>query len=437
MTEAWRVAAEHGRPALAVVPILAAHHPADDPATTGETVPDPGGYLVRWANHALLELLGLDHSEVLGRPLADLSSDSTASWVAVLRKLLRGTSTDVSAVVRRPDGRRQAISVEVRPLGHGVEGNLVVLHPVTDEEQLARGALREAENRFRTLAEHAPTGIFVSEVGLRLGYLNQRLADLLGSDPHHLLGTRWLEHLHPDDLPKLYDTLEAVLGGQPGEVTVRLRPAGGTERWVFLRVAPTTTPGRAAGFIGTADDVTNRRAHEQRLFYQAHHDALTGLLNEGRLAELIREALTSRRGGDHEFALALLDLDGFGDVNDAFGRDTGDRVLVEVASRLRRAAREQDRVARLSGDEFVVLLSGVRTSEQAEQAGRRLAETLAAEIRLGHDDLRLTASMGVALPGPGTTGESLLGAAERLLRQARREGPGRVMVGHTEPDPDA
>jgi diguanylate cyclase (GGDEF)-like protein/PAS domain S-box-containing protein len=442
VTAAWRVAAERGLPALALVPMGPTAQEPQEPqephrhhgpreSRAPDEIPDPGGHLVRWANHALLELVGLDHTEVVGRPLSDLPSDSTSSWVAVTHKLLRGTSSDMAAVVRRPDEGRQQVSVDIYPLGHGIDGWLVTLHPATDEEQIARSALREAEDRFRALAEHAPTGIFVSEAGVRLGYLNHRFAELLGADPHHLLGTRWLEYLHPDDLPKLYDTLEWVLGGEPGEVTLRLRPSGSAQRWIFLRIAPTTTPSRAAGFIGTADDITTRRAWEERLSYQARHDALTGLLNQGRLTELLREALASRRGADREFAVALVDLDGFADVNDAFGRDAGDRVLVEVASRLRRVSRERDSLARLGGDEFVVLLGGVRTRQQAETAARRHLESLATPVRLGQDELRVSASVGVALPGPRDTPEIVLRSAELLLRQARQAGPGRVRIGTT------
>jgi diguanylate cyclase (GGDEF)-like protein/PAS domain S-box-containing protein len=410
------VAAERGLPALALVP-----------AASGDE--DAAGYLVRWANHALLELVGLDHSEVVGRALADLPADNPASWPTVVRRVLRGTSTDTSAVVRRPDESRQPVTVDLSRLGQGVDGWLVTLHPSTDEEQAARTALREAEHRFRALAEHAPTGIFLSEAGVRLGYLNARFAELVGADPHHLLGTRWLESIHPDDLPKLYDTLQWVLGGQAGEVTLRLRPSAGVQRWVYFRLAPTTTPSRAAGFVGTAEDVTSRRAWEERISYQAQHDALTGLLNRGRMGELLQELLGSKRGHDREFAAVLLDLDAFRDVNDSFGQDAGDRVLVEVATRLRRTAREYDRVARLSGDQFLLLLQGIRTGDQAEIAVRRQLEQLAGSFRLGSDEVRLSATAGVVLPGPDDTPESLLRVAQTMLGLAKADGAGRFRIG--------
>ncbi|HET9655650.1 MAG TPA: diguanylate cyclase [Kineosporiaceae bacterium] len=469
---AWRTAAERGLPALALVPLTAAAPPtrravprqpggggtqpatgpdlsAPDPggSRTAEPAPDPeaaglpapgpqpGAYLVRWANPALLELLGLDHTEVVGRTLADLPADGPTAWSTVIRRLLRGTSADTSAVVRRPDESRQPVTVDLCRLGQGTQGWLVTLHPATDAEQAARTALREAEHRFRALAEHAPTGIFLSDAGVRLGYLNARFAHLFGAEPHQLLGNRWLESIHPDDLPKVYDTLQWVLGGQAAEVTVRLRPDGG-QRWVFLRVAPTTTPARAAGFVGTAEDVTSRRAWEERISYQAQHDPLTGLLHRGRLAELLREKLNSNRALDRELAVVLLDLDRFRDVNDMFGHEAGDRLLVEVATRLRRTARDQDTLARLSGDQFVVVLGGVRAAGQAEIAVRRHLEQFGPAFRLGGDEVRLTACAGVALPVHRDTPDGLLTSASTLLMRAKRTGPGSYQVG-AEGLPDA
>jgi diguanylate cyclase (GGDEF)-like protein/PAS domain S-box-containing protein len=451
---AWRAAAERGGPALALVPLAAGAVGAAGvagavgAAGVADAVGAAGGkdaeakdaeeadakdagacLLVRWANPALLQLLAVERCEILGRPLVDLPSESPTSWVAVLRRLLTRTGTDGAAVVRRPDGSRQPVNVELHALGQGIEGWLVMIRPATDEEQAARIALRESEHRFRALADHTPTGICVSEAGVRLGYLNQRFAELFGTDPHRLLGTRWLETVHPDDLPQAYDALQWVLGGQPSEVTLRLKPTGPHQRWVFLRLAPTLTPSRAAGFVGTAEDVTSRRATEGRLSYQATHDSLTGLVNRGQLVDALRGLVGGRRDHDREFALAVIGLERLAEVNDTFGHDGGDRVLVEAATRLRRGARGHDILARISGDQFVVVLTRVRDWEQAEAAIRRHLENLTSPFRLGTDEVGLSASAGVVLPVAGDTPQSLLSVADALRREAVVAGPGSVRVG--------
>ncbi len=415
MTAAWRVAAELGAPAMALVP-----------ASADLTGPDT--LVVRWANAHLLNLLGLRRTELIGRTLPDLPTDGPGSLVPVLRRALRDQGDDLSASVRGPDGNRLTVRLELGSLQPESAGWLVRVMPVTDDEQAGRTALREAEHRFRALAEHAPVGIFMSEAGARLGYVNERFAETFGRDPASLAGTLWLDCVHPEDQPGLYEAIESVLGGGQADLSVRLAPDGEHLRWVHLRLAPTTTASRSAGFIGTAEDITDRRAREERLFYQARHDVLTGLVNRRRLAEVLAELLGSQRHRDHRFALLLLDLDGFKDVNDSYGHEAGDRVLVDVARRLQRAARRYDVLARVAGDEFVVVLQDVDSPMAAEAAARRFVESLSAPFVLGSGQSRLSASIGIALAGPGDTPESLLRSADRAMYQAKAEGSGRYRI---------
>lgn len=415
MTAAWRVAAELGAPAMALVPASA-------------DLSGPDSLVVRWANAHLLDLLGLRRTELIGRALADLPSDGQGSLIPVLRRILRGQGEDLSAAVRGPDGTRMTVRLELGSLQPESAGWLVRVTPITDDEQASRTALREAEHRFQVLAEHAPVGIFMSEAGARLGFVNARFAEILGQDEASLVGTDWLDCVHPADQPGLYEAIESVLGGSTSELSVRLASQGERQQWVHLRLAPTTTAARSAGFIGTAEDVTDRRAGEERLAYQARHDVLTGLVNRRRLAEVLAELLGSQRHRDHRFALLLLDLDGFKDVNDSRGHEAGDRILVEVAHRLQRAARHFDVLARVAGDEFVVVLQDVDSPMTAEAAGRRFLESLAPPFLVDGAELPLSASIGIALAGPGDTPESLLRTADQAMYEAKAEGSGRYRL---------
>jgi diguanylate cyclase (GGDEF)-like protein len=413
-----------------------------------------------WANRSLAELLGVPVEELLGLELADLSAQrSPADWTQIGTSLLQGTGGERSGSLHRVDDTTVTVQVcatragaaPTAPEGGGrdpepADGWLVTLRPVLDGPDELQAALRQAEHRFSALAGPAPVGIFVSEVGLRLGYANQCFGQLLGMGPHRILGTGWLDAVHPDDLGGFRSTLEAVLGGAAAEISLRValpassrlpgsgRPddplpavddtSGHAWRWLHLRLAPTTTPSRAAGFIGTAEDVTERRAWEERITYQAHHDALTGLVNRRRLVEVLQHLLESRRVRDREFAVLFLDLDRFKQVNDTFGHDAGDRVLIEVARRLQRTAREFDLLARVAGDEFVVVLRSVSQMAEAEAAARRHLAALAEPFVLGRQDVPLSASVGVALPASYDTPESLLRAADRVMYDAKASGAG-------------
>lgn len=301
---------------------------------------------------------------------------------------------------------------------------LLVVEPASDAVAEAEAALTVAEHRFAALASCAPVGIFASEAGLRLGYVNDHFVKLTGVDAPRLLGNAWLDLVHRDDLPAVYTAVQTVLGGTPVELAVRLSGLGGVQRWLQLRLAPTTTPARAAGFIGTAEDVTARRSWEEHLTYQAHHDPLTGLVNRRRLLEVLTDQLSGRRGRDREFAVLFLDLDGFKEVNDLHGHAAGDRALIEVARRMMKVARESDVIARISGDEFVVVLRNIANEGEAEAAARRHLAALADPVRIGPAEVRLSASIGVAMPAGFDTPDSLLRAADRVMYEAKAAGQG-------------
>jgi diguanylate cyclase (GGDEF)-like protein/PAS domain S-box-containing protein len=300
----------------------------------------------------------------------------------------------------------------------------VRIEPVRDTLAEAEHALAVAEHRFAALAGTAPVGIFASEAGLRLGYVNDRFVALLGRPAHALVGTGWLDALHGVDHPALYRAVQTVLGGTPVELSVRLAHMTDVQHWLQFRLAPTTTPARAAGFIGTAEDVTYRRSWEEHLTYQAHHDPLTGLVNRRRLLEVLGEVLGSARAGDRDLAVLFLDLDGFKEINDRYGHEAGDRALVEVARRMHRVARDADLVARVAGDEFVVVLRQIGGVVEAEAAARRHLAALAVPLRVGAAELTLSASVGVAMPGGFDTPESLLRVADQSMYEAKAAGPG-------------
>ena len=282
--------------------------------------------------------------------------------------------------------------------------------------------MRAAEARFAALAESAPIGIFLSEAGMRLGYVNDRFVELCGLAPFQLLGTEWLSAIEAQDVPAVCAAVEHVLLGETSDLNVRLNRSAEAPQWVHLRLAPITTAAPGAGFIGTAEDVTQRRAWEDKITYQAQHDPLTGLVNRRRLVEVLQDLLVGQRSHDRHFAIMFIDLDGFKAINDTRGHEVGDRVLVEVARRMRRVAREYDLVSRVAGDEFVVVLRNVLDPVEAETAARRQLLALVTPMRIGEHELSISASIGVAIPGPVDTVETLLRAADTVMYDAKTAG---------------
>lgn len=393
-----------------------------------------GGLQVSWANAAALDLLEIGPDELLGLDLAAAVAVHTVvhgepaapDWAAAV---LHAVQVDRSRLGRWQSavldaGAGTPVGVQVRVERVDDDELVVWLRPVTPGQQLAEEGQRASEHRFRALAEHAPVGIVLSEAGIRLGYVNDRFVEITGSTVAAQLGTGWLKSIYPEDLPALLEALDDVMAGEPVEVTVRLLSLTDSQRWVQFRLSPVTTPQRSAGFIGTVEDITARRAWETQLAYQAGHDALTGLANRRSLVEAPSQLLTSRRGRDRDAAVLFCDLDGFKAVNDTLGHDAGDRVLIEVGQRLTSTARDHDLVARIAGDEFVVVMRQIGNYAAAEAAAGRQLAAMAPPMRIAGRAVSVSASIGIAMAADYDNATDLLRAADRRMYEAKRAGRG-------------
>ncbi|HEV2150541.1 MAG TPA: bifunctional diguanylate cyclase/phosphodiesterase, partial [Longimicrobiaceae bacterium] len=201
-------------------------------------------------------------------------------------------------------------------------------------------------------------------------------------------------------------------------------------RRVLLELAERPSGGEEEGVRGFARDVTGAREREEQLLHGALHDPLTGLAN--RAVFLDRLGHAARRGErrpDERVAVLLLDLDHFGLVNDGMGRELGDALLVEVGRRLRRCIRPGDTLCRLRGDEFGLLLEGLPGAEGALCVAERVQRSLASPFRLRSHELRIGASVGIAVsPSGAAEPEELLRDAATALGVVRGRGGGGIEV---------
>ena len=382
------------------------------------------GAVVTWVNRACTALLGCAAEELTGRPLLRLQRsplvprsahlpDDDAFHLDPLRVTERATH------VQRDDGSAVPVLVTSTPAGTPERPQWVLrVRPADASQRQAEDDLQASQERFRAVADQVPVGIFSSERGMRLAYVNDRFCRLLGTASERLLGTDWLAALHPDDVEPAVTALRTVLEGVPVELPLRV-PSPDGPRTLHARVVPVRR-GRDTGFLGTVEDVTERLAFEQLLEHQARHDPLTGLRNRRALLERTAQELETGR----PLALMLLDLDDFKVVNDTHGHDIGDALLSAVGARLAGAVRDGDIVARFGGDEFAVLCLGVDDEEAARSLAPRLLDHLRGPLRLGVGAWSVAGSLGVALSRAGATPEDLLRDADTAMYQAKRRGKG-------------
>jgi len=244
----------------------------------------------------------------------------------------------------------------------------------------------------------------------------------------------WLDRIHPEDRPGFDAALQQHLDGasERFEHEHRLRVGAGDSesleepyRWFLaLGRAVQDADGTAGRFTGLLRDVTQRKQAERRLLHDAFHDTLTELPNRALFVDRLKQALRRReRRPEEGFAVLYFDLDRFKQVNDTLGHEVGDRLLVEIARRLRDNLRPGDTLARLGGDEFGLLVHDISSPEAATHVAKRVQELLTRKFVVGRHELFSSASIGIALASSGyRQPEEMLRDADIALYRAKAAG---------------
>jgi diguanylate cyclase (GGDEF)-like protein/PAS domain S-box-containing protein len=295
---------------------------------------------------------------------------------------------------------------------------------VTERRQAAR-ALAESERRFRTVVESVDHGLLITDREDRILYANARAAAITGYPAEELVGRVGFEMLVPEDQRAAFHARMADrMRGAAERYEFPLLRRDGTQVWTENSGLPfRDEAGEIVGTIGVITDITARRALEAELTRQAFEDSLTGLANRARLRAGVEGALARAEPGQQP-AVLLVDLDNFKHVNDSLGHAAGDRLLAEVAGRLLNATRGSDTVARLGGDEFAVLLGGVRGDDEATLVAGRVVAALRTPFPLQGHEIRLGASVGIAVAAAGDAPDDLLRNADLALYRAKAQGKG-------------
>jgi diguanylate cyclase (GGDEF)-like protein/PAS domain S-box-containing protein len=287
------------------------------------------------------------------------------------------------------------------------------------ERKEAEEAVRRSEERLRSLADAAFEGILISDAGEILE-ANRALTDMFGYSLAELVGRSALEFVAPEHRDLVRRKI-ASGAEEPYEV-IGVRKDG-TRLDLEVRGRAYSYRGRDVR-VTAVRDVTERKALEDRLRYQAYYDALTGLPNRQLFLDRLGRALArTRRRRDRRVALLFMDLDGFKVINDSLGHEVGDLLLVAVAARLKGCLRPEDTLARFGGDEFVVLVEDVEAADEAVRVAERIIDELKNRFVLGGRELYARTSIGIAIGEDRTKDpDDLLRDADTAMYRAKDEG---------------
>ncbi len=298
------------------------------------------------------------------------------------------------------------------------------------EDMIARErtekALQQSEQRFRQLVSMSSDWYWEQDRDLRFTMVTGGFSEKAGVTQEQVLGkTRW------EYVPALLETeagrehIEQVRAHQPfANLEYCVLDEHGDTRWFCVNGQPVfDETGQFTGYRGTGSDITERKLTEQRVHHVAQHDVLTGLPNRSLLQDRLGQAVAYSARSGRPVWVMLIDLDRFKFVNDSMGHKAGDVLLMTVAARLRSSLRDTDTVARLSGDEFVVILSEHDDQGLNADIVQRVMDSVAQPVMLGTKEFFVTCSIGVAVyPSEGTPADSLIEHADIAMYRAKKLG---------------
>lgn len=288
---------------------------------------------------------------------------------------------------------------------------------------------RLREEQFRRLVQDAPAIIAVVEADSFVRYVSRSVGRTLGLPPEEVVGSRLSDYLHPEEFGQTLDALVGGSdgpGGSPTTVEVRMRHADGSWRHFEATAVNRLNEPSVNGVVVYMHDITQRKSLEDDLLRRAFHDPLTGLANRDLFLDRLEHALARIARMEEPIAVLFVDIDNFKAINDDFGHEAGDRLLVTVSQRLHACLRPGETVARMGGDEFAILLEG---STDTGSVTKRIVEALGAPVAWDGRLLCVTASVGVASSDDGLNrAEDLLRAADRAMYRAKKRGKKRSSV---------
>ncbi|MGO9961457.1 MAG: putative bifunctional diguanylate cyclase/phosphodiesterase, partial [Solirubrobacteraceae bacterium] len=305
----------------------------------------------------------------------------------------------------------------------GLGRRLAGLHRRVAFDTEIRAVERRSEERVRALVEHSSDVVTVLDADLRVRWQAASVMGLLGLEPGSLIGAPLSSAAHPDDRALLDSFLRSRLDtAGPAKLRARLRHADG--RWLHVETIAEDRFADPAieGLVLNMRDISDRVEFEDELRHRAFHDALTGLANRALFENRLRHALAAGMRTQRSLAVLFLDLDDFKTINDSLGHGAGDALLQSVAARIDPLVRPTDTAARLGGDEFAVLLDGVDGDGEAQEIAQRILDALTEGFSINGRELRVSASIGIALSDETVDAEALLRNADMAMYAAKASG---------------
>ena len=400
-----------------------------------DSIPTPMCYVdldarYRYVNDAFLAYVGRPASQIVGRSVREiLGDDRWALLEPIIERVRRGESLAVERLIKFADGRQRWMTVRLTP--RFVDGTYAGYYATTSdihEQKTIEEELRRTNTILNAHFDNTPLAVMEWDTALRIVRWSGQAEPIFGWTGPEVLGralSGW-RLVYEEDEQAVSEMIRDLVEGRERHATILHRNyrKDGSVIWVeWHNSALRDESGRVISILSLAQDVSSRIQAEERLQFMATHDGLTGLPNSvllnDRLSGAVARAARSRR----RVGVMFLDLDHFKDVNDTLGHRIGDLLLKEVSRRIRAALRQSDMLARISGDEFVMVLEDVTDEDAPEHVARKILDEIRRPFTIEAHEIHVSGSLGLALyPEDGADPETVLKNADAAMYHAKELG---------------
>jgi len=294
------------------------------------------------------------------------------------------------------------------------------------ELKRSQEALVQERNLLQALIDNIPDTVYFKDDKNRFVGVNKAKAEEQNARPENMIGKTDFDYFPKEQAKEVFaDDNRVMKSNRPLVSKIeKVTHADGTEHWVSTTKIPRhNEKGKVIGTMGISRDITTSKQQEKQLAYMATHDTLTGLANRALFSDHLTLALARAQRNRQKFPIMLLDLDNFKDVNDRLGHSGGDKLLQVVGDRLNGILRKADTVARMGGDEFLLLLPEITKTEDIDVVAQKILAAFQKPFLLGDHEVNTTTSIGIAIyPSDGKDADSLIKNADIAMYYAKEKG---------------
>ena len=396
---------------------------------------DENGGLLRW-NKNFKELVGYSWAELQNmNALSTIAEEDRELVNNRIQDVFTQGHASVEASMLAKDGTKTRYLLTGARTSIGNSTYLIGMGMDITERIQAELALKQSEERYRALFDSSIELVYSLDFEGRFLDANRATLELLGYSREEISSLNATSLFDPEDLPGVMEMLKEA--GTPGlykdMMQFKLRRKDGSPVYVELQSSLIRRDGKPYAIQGIARDITERKMFEQRLSEMATHDFLTGLPNRVLLNDRFTMALAQAHRNKNRLAIIAIDLDRFKSVNDTLGHQAGDELLIAVATRLKESVRSSDTVARMGGDEFLLLLPELHIIGDATKIIDKIAVSFKEPFIIEGSRLNMSASMGLAIyPDDGEDMEALMRKSDATMYKIKRHGPSEGRPRHTQ-----